>query len=100
VLNCLSNQPCGDEKWYSSGKETTIAASPLLIRNIEVEGSACRRFLTGFLLGLLFEPEDEDSAYLRNVGDVYRTTGNYVPEDSILQYFIFLFFAELFAELL
>jgi hypothetical protein len=40
---------------------------------------------TGFLLRLLFDPEDEDDMSLRNVS-FHRTTWNYIPEGSDLNY--------------
>lgn len=38
--------------------------------------------LVSRLLGLLFEPENGDSALLRNVGNFYPSTCRYIPGDN------------------
>jgi hypothetical protein len=38
----------------------------------------------GFLLGLLIDPEDGNTTFLRNVGGLLTDTQHYVPEDIVL----------------
>jgi hypothetical protein len=38
-------------------------------------------FHAGFLLGSLFDPEDGDDMFLRNVGDFQRAAQRYIPGD-------------------
>jgi hypothetical protein len=48
----------------------------------------CYLFHAGFLLDLIFEPEDGDSMLLRKVSvDFQRSTRRYIPEDRNLHYF-------------
>jgi hypothetical protein len=46
---------------------------------------ACSLLHTGFLLGLLFRPEDAIDMLLRNVGWLSRTTRCFILEDRALQ---------------
>jgi hypothetical protein len=41
-------------------------------------------YLASILLDLLFDPEDQGSNILRNVGAFYMTIGRYIPDDGIL----------------
>jgi hypothetical protein len=43
-----------------------------------------RPLLSGFLLGLFFDPENRSDMFLRNVGDFKWTTRRYIPEDRPL----------------
>jgi hypothetical protein len=45
--------------------------------------SVCRLLLGGYLFGLLFGPEAETSAFIRNVRELYRTSRRHMLEDSM-----------------
>jgi hypothetical protein len=36
-------------------------------------------------VSLLFDPEDGSNIFIRNVGELYRTTQIYIPKDSTLK---------------
>jgi hypothetical protein len=62
-----------------------IEPSPILIRSIEVEDSACRRLLAGFLLGLLFGPDEAGLS-------------DYRPLRPMRQYYAVFYFAVVFLQ--
>jgi hypothetical protein len=58
--------------------------SPFSGSKKQVASTACYLFHAGFLLGLLFDPENGGHMLLRNVGWFQRTTRRYVSEDRTL----------------
>jgi hypothetical protein len=62
----------------------------------KVNGSVCHLFITGYLFGLFFNPEDGSSIWSSKTSvNFHQTTRHHIPEDSTLQMYELLKFITL-----
>jgi hypothetical protein len=81
-LLCWHNELILSSKNISALKSTIVwDVTPC---NFVLLHQLCLRLATCLLLALLFDPEDEASMFLRNVGETYQPTRRHILENNTL----------------